>query len=77
MKGFSSSCSDVTLLIPTYPLDLSVSAATLELSVLWTGSNPLLQTLQAPSPVFHTYLQCYNVIDYWNDTSLPQEQEDP
>lgn len=57
--------------------DLSVSAATLELSVLWTGSNPLLQTLQAPSPVFHTYLQCYNVIDYWNDTSLPQEQEDP
>ena len=46
--------------------DLSVSAATLELSVLWTGSNPLLQTLQAPSPVFHTYLQCYNVIDYWN-----------
>ena len=25
MKGYSSSCSDVTLLIPTYPLDLSVS----------------------------------------------------
>jgi len=57
--------------------DLSVSAATLELSVPLDWIKPSLTDSSSTLPFFHTSLQCYNVIDYWNDTSLPQGQEDP